>query len=208
MADGKQTRREQAKATRRKIIEAATDEFRERGYHGATIASIATRAGVASQTVYFVFHTKAELISAAIDYAVIGGDDPSGVPQESSWWTAMEQQRSAVGALRAFVNGVGPLFERASALSEILRGAALTDAELWQTHQNHENLRREGFSQVIAILTAKGNLRSGLDHVAATDVLMTVLSDATYYQYTIERGWSHERCMAWMSETLPRLLLT
>ena len=208
MADGRGSRREKARATRRRIIEAATDEFSERGYHGATIASIATRAGVAVQTVYFVFHNKAELISAAIDYAVMGGDDPSGIPQESQWWTEMSGQRSAVGALRSFVRGAGPLFERASAISEILRGAALTDDELWQIYEHHENLRREGFGEVIGLLEEKGTLRAGLNHETATDVLMTVLSDANYYTLTLDRCWSHEQSIDWLCETLPRLLLS
>jgi AcrR family transcriptional regulator len=207
MADRQRSRREQAQATRRRIIEAATDEFTERGYHGATIASIAARAGVATQTVYFVFHTKPELISAAIDYAVLGGDDPSNTPQESEWWDEMMRQRSAVGALRTFVRGAGPLFARASGISEILRGAALTDDDLWQIHQHHENLRRQGFGEVITLLETKGKLRAGLDRATATDVLMTVLSDATYYSLTVERGWSHEQCMDWMCDALPRVLL-
>ena len=38
------------------------------------MAAIAQRAGVAVQTVYFVFHTKAELLSRVIDAAVLGPD--------------------------------------------------------------------------------------------------------------------------------------
>lgn len=207
MADHGTSRREKAQETRRKILEAATVEFSERGYHGATIASIAKRAGVAAQTVYFVFHTKSELMSAAIDHAVLGGDGPEGTPQASAWWAEMTQQESAVAALRTFVNGAGPLFQRASALSEILRGSALTDDELWQTHQHHESLRREGFGQVVSLLISKGALRPGLDHATATDVLMTVLSDSTYYQLTVERGWSHDQCIEWMCDALPLLML-
>lgn len=207
MADDTGSRREKARATRRRIIEAATEEFGERGYHGATIASIARRAGVASQTVYFVFHNKAELISAAIDHAVLGGDDPSAVPQASPWWSEMKRQRSAAGALRTFVRGAGPLFARASAISEILRGAALTDDELWQIHQHHERLRREGFGEVIGLLEEKGTLRAGLDRTTATDVLMTVFSDASYHTLTVDHGWSHDRTIDWFCDALPRLLL-
>lgn len=65
-------RRQKADATRRKIVAAAHEEFAANGYQGATIASIARRAKVAAQTVYFVFHTKAALISAVIETAVIG----------------------------------------------------------------------------------------------------------------------------------------
>jgi AcrR family transcriptional regulator len=48
-------RKERAARTRRAIIAAATQEFRSSGYHGATMSAIAMGAGVAVQTVYFVF---------------------------------------------------------------------------------------------------------------------------------------------------------
>src|SRR3990172_9274928 len=115
------SRRGKALATRRKIIRAAHDEFTQKGFRGATIASIAAQAGVASQTVYFVFHTKAGLMSAVVDDAVMG--DAAIIPQKTEWWKAMEAEPDAVQAARAFIVGAAPLFERASAISEILRAA-------------------------------------------------------------------------------------
>lgn len=199
-------RRRKAEATRRKILRAAHDEFLERGFHGATMAAIAKRAGVAVQTVYFVFHTKADLISAAIDDAVMGDVDAT-VPQEAGWWTAMEAEPSADEALRMFVRGAAPLFERASAISEVLRAAALTDAEVRRTHEHHERLRREGFRQVIVLLAERGSLRDELDVDAATDVFLTVLGDAVWHQLRTEHGWPPDRVTEWLCAALPRLLL-
>lgn len=68
------TRKERSERTRRAIVQAATDEFRASGYHGTTMAAIARRAGVAVQTVYFVFHTKPLLLTATIDQAVMGDE--------------------------------------------------------------------------------------------------------------------------------------
>jgi len=198
-------RRDKARETRRRILRAAHGEFLERGYHGATIASIARRAGVATHPVYFVFHTKAELISAVIDAAVMGDQDE--VPQATSWWDAMLSATSADHALRAFVHGAGPLFARASAVSEVLRAAALTDPELRATLAKHDELQRAAYRQVIDVLTTKGTLRSGLDPDAATDILLTVLSDATHVFLTTVRGWHHDTVIAWLADALPRLLL-
>jgi AcrR family transcriptional regulator len=198
-------RRDKARETRRRILRAAHGEFLERGYHGATIASIARRAGVATQTVYFVFHTKAELISAVIDAAVLGEHDE--VPQETSWWESMLAAATAADALRAFVHGAGPLFARASAVSEVLRGAALTDPELRATLAAHDELQRTGYRQVIDALATKGALRPGLEPEVATDILLTVLGDATYVYLTTVRGWHHEAVVAWLADALPRLLL-
>src|ERR1700712_1847613 len=79
----KPTRKQQAAATRLRIIEAATGEFVGNGYHGTSMAAIAKRANVAVQTVYFVFHTKAELFAAAVDAAVLGAEDRP--PLEQTW---------------------------------------------------------------------------------------------------------------------------
>jgi len=207
MADVKGSRREKATATRRKILHAAHGEFCDRGYHGATIASIAKRAGVATQTVYFVFHTKSELISATIDNLVMGEDDPV-VPQESDWWRAMEADPDAREALRAFVRGAAPLFERASAISEILRAAALTDDEVRRTYNHHEQLRSDGFRGVVEAIASKGTLRSDLTVDTATDVLLVAFSDTTYVLLSVERGWGHERTVDWFCEAIPRLLLS
>lgn len=206
MSDVKRSRRERADATRRTILRAANDEFCEAGYQGATIASIARRAGVAPQTVYFVFHTKAELISAAIDLMVMGEEDPT-LPQDAEWWHRMVEEPDPVVALHHFVRGAAPLYQRASGLSEVLRAAALTDDELQRTYDHHEGMRAAAFHEVTEILSRKGKLRRGLTIDTATDALLVTMSDAAYVMYTTERGWSHDKVVDWFCAALPRLLL-
>jgi len=201
----KTSRRDKAEATKQKIVKAAHDEFIQKGFAGATIASIAAAAGVAPQTVYFVFHNKPALISAAIDAAVMG-DDPQ-VPQETDWWAAMLSAPDPVESLRIFVRGAAPLFGRASALSEILRAAALTDPEVRKTYDHHESLRRSGFGEVVAALAAKGELRAGLTVETATDVLLTVFSDSVYHLLTVDHRWEHAAVVDWLSSALPAILL-
>lgn len=199
-------RRKKADATRRKIVQAAHTEFITRGFHGATMAGIAARAGVASQTVYFVFHTKPELISAVIDAAVLGEENPRP-PQAQAWWADMAAEAGAAQALQIFIRGAGDVFERSAAISEILRAAALTDDEVRRTYKHHETLRRDGFRQVLEILANKGPLRDGRSFDELTDSFMTVYGDSTYNQLSTERGWSHEKIMAWLCDILPGMLL-
>jgi AcrR family transcriptional regulator len=210
MADVKRSRREKAAQTRARIIEAAHAEFLDRGFHGATIASVATRAGVATQTVYFVFHTKAELISAVIDAQVMAPDPATGEvrpPELMPWWQEMVTDPDPVSTLVRFVRGVAPLYERAAAVSEVLRAAALTDDEVRRTHEHHMRLQREGFGGVVRLVAEKGTLRDGLDEARATDVLLTVFGDSTYHLLRTEHGWSHETVLAWFEAVLPDLLL-
>lgn len=51
--------------SRKRIISAAVEEFGDRGYEGATIRSIAERAGVDSALVHHYFGTKADLFAEA-----------------------------------------------------------------------------------------------------------------------------------------------
>lgn len=206
MPDVKRTRREKAASTRRAIIHAAHVEFTESGFQGATMASIARRAGVATQTVYFVFHTKPELISAVIDTAVLGEDDPVP-PQSTDWWRAMVEEPDAVEALRIFVRGAGPLFARAATISEVLRAAALNDPEVRRTYELHEGMRRIGFSQVLDILEAKSPLRTDRTREQLLATFLIVCGDAVYHMYAVEQGWSHEEIVDWLCASLPGLLI-
>jgi len=200
------SRRERARQTRIKIVRAAHEEFLEHGYHGATIAAIARRAGVATQTVYFVFHTKAELIGAAIDTAVLGEDDPTD-PEHTDWWVAMLAAPTGAEALEHFVRGAGSLYSRAAGISEILRAAALTDPDVHAIWRHHDQQQVAAFRRVIETLTTKGPLRSGLDPAAATDILLTVYGDSTYLLLTTDRGWTHNQVIDWACQALPALLL-
>jgi AcrR family transcriptional regulator len=181
-------RRTQARLTRGRILDAAKIEFVENGYHGATIAAIARRAEVATQTVYFVFHTKVELMSAVIDSAVLGVDETP--PEASEWWMAMRETASAADALIAFVRGVAPLLERAAFVSVVLKAASLGDAEVQAVHDKHDQMQAAGYRQVIDMVAAKGPLHAHLTPTTATDVLLLLCGDNTYVQLRHDRGWS------------------
>ena len=58
------TSRPKSAATRAKILEAALDLFRERGYEAATMRAIAERAGVSLGNAYYYFGSKEHLIQA------------------------------------------------------------------------------------------------------------------------------------------------
>lgn len=205
MTDVNTPRRAKAAQTRARIIEAAHAEFLEKGFHGATIAAVAKRASVASQTVYFVFHNKVDLISAVIDQAVMGDTDLP--PQLTDWWQAMVAEPDAAESLKIFARGAADAFERAAPISLVLAAAALTDDDLRARHQAHEQLRRTAFREVIETVAPKGNLATGLDLDQGTDVLLTVFSDATYAALRTDRGWSQQQVVNWFAHALPTLLL-
>lgn len=186
-------------------MRAAAEDSRSSGYQGATMAAIAKRAGVAVQTVYFVFHTKPLLLTATIDNAVTG-DDP--VPPESTpWWQEATTTADARCAIELFVAEVATISERAATLDRVARAAAPIDPEVADVIAHHEALRATSFRNYIDTFVARGLLRECLDAGEATDVLLTLAGSDVFLNFTEDRGWSMERYVGWTTDTLCSLLL-
>src|SRR5436309_15491383 len=58
------TERKTKEVRREEILDAALEEFAERGYHGASTEDIARRAGISQPYVFRLFGTKKELFRA------------------------------------------------------------------------------------------------------------------------------------------------
>lgn len=198
------TRRERAAATKRVIVEAATAEFTERGYHSTTVASIARRAGYATQTVYFVFHTKGELLTAAIDAAVLGGGAP---PDKTQWWAEATSIADGPRSVELFVRGTAEILERAALLNQVAAAAMGTDPEVAEVLAHHERLREQGYSAFIGTLKKRGLLLPRTTNEEATDVLLTLAGPSVYLDLVHARGWGADRYMKWTCRTLSELLV-
>src|SRR4051812_32618691 len=68
-------RQEQARQTRRAVLDAARTLFLEQGYANTAMGAVATEAGVSVQTVYKLFANKPGLVKAVFDVAVVGDDE-------------------------------------------------------------------------------------------------------------------------------------
>jgi len=87
------------------------------------MTAVAERAGVAVQTVYFVFHTKAALLQACYELAVLGEEDPRPLHMQP-WRSEMQAATSGTEALRTFANGYASIAPRAAVLDDVVRGAS------------------------------------------------------------------------------------
>src|ERR1700740_3650369 len=65
MSPVKQATRLSAEERREQVLDAATHEFAHRGYHAASTAAIAERAGISQPYIYALFPNKKELFLAA-----------------------------------------------------------------------------------------------------------------------------------------------
>ena len=197
------TRREQAAATKERVIRAAIAVFTEAGYVGARMTDIADRAGVAVQTVYFTFHTKAELLQDCFDFAVLGPERLP--PMEQPFFSDLLAARSGRACLAAFVRGNSAILSRAAAITEVAESAP-QEPEAAAVVARSERLRREGLAQIVGLVSDRFRLRAGLTSDDATDLLLMLSSPATYL--TLRRyGWSEDKYVEWLTDTLARQLL-
>jgi AcrR family transcriptional regulator len=192
----KLSRRGRARATHWRIVKAAYELFCEQGYAGTTMAQIAQSAGVAVQTVYFTFHTKAAVLSRAYDFAVMGEDEPLP-PEKQPWFKAMLDEPDVTLSLRHFVTGVGEITRRVTPLYLAARVAADGDPDTARVMAFHEDWRADGYRQVVELLRAKTELRPGMDLERATDLLLLVAGMDVYRVLVEGRGWSHEAWVDW-----------
>ena len=180
--------------------------FRDEGYAATTMETIAIDAGVAVQTVYFTFHTKAELLLAAL---TVAGGDPGGPedPVERAWVGQVMSAASGTRRLALIVELGNEIYRRVGPLMPAVRAAASVDPGVDLAWQGLAARRRDGMRQVIEVFARHGELRSGLDPTFALDLLFGVHRSETYLAFTLECGWPIERYKAWQFATLARQLL-
>jgi AcrR family transcriptional regulator len=197
----KLSRRGRAKATHRRIVKAAYRLFCAQGYAGTTMAHIAEAAGVAVQSVYFTFHTKAALLSRAYDFAVMGEEEPQ-IPQRQAWYQAMTAEPDVAQALRHFVSGVGEITRRVTPLALAAQVAADGDPDTARVMAFHDGMQADAYREVVKLLSAKAELRPGLSLERGTDLLLLYAGTDVYHVMVEMRGWSHDEFLSWTVVTL------
>jgi AcrR family transcriptional regulator len=188
-----------------RITKAATSLFRDRGYTRTTMADIAQEAGVAVQTVYFVFHTKTQVLNSAYGLAVMGEDEPA-VPQEQAWYRQAVAEPDVTTAVRLVVAGLGEILRRVEPLDRAVRTAAAGDPDAASFLAQNEAWRAEGYQEMVSFLQTKRALRASLTQDRATDVMLFLASAGAYRTLVTERGWTHTEWIAWTSAALAEQL--
>lgn len=211
------TRAARALDTRRRMVAAAYRLFCDRGYLGTTMTAVAAEANVAVQTLYYTFHTKAELFGEAVGAAVVGFDnwsEPRGLPipvdelpRMLTWWEEFQSAPDAAGALKVFVHHGVDVLERVAPLVTALHGSA-GDPDAVAVGQLGEERRVDSYRAAVRTLAHKeGGLRPGLSVSEATDVMLVVFSAEIYQALASGRGWSRARCERFFTEVLASQLL-
>ena len=199
-------RRERALATRRRIADSAYELFCEYGYAATTVDMIARAAGVALQTVHYVFRTKGALLQEVVEVAAAGTHDRVPV-MERSW---IREALSVSDGRRAIALGVEhgvDIYVRVAPLNHALHAAASIEPELEAYLRSIKAARRGGMSRLITALATNEHLHPGLSVERATDLMFVLLSHETYLGLVHDAQWPLEEYKAWLYETLCEQLL-
>ncbi|HET9347491.1 MAG TPA: helix-turn-helix domain-containing protein [Candidatus Limnocylindrales bacterium] len=201
-------RAEQAAQTRRDIVMASGALFRERGYAGTSMPAIAEAAGVAIETIYRAFGSKAGLFRAVIEAALAGGAARADTPvEERPAIRAVIEELDPRRKVELYAATQPGIHRRAGPLLRTLLGAAGTDPELRGLWDEMEAWRLTGQGRFVGMLAEAGALRPGLDLDEARDVTWTLCSLANYDLLVTARGWSDARYERWLATTLKAALL-
>jgi AcrR family transcriptional regulator len=199
-------RQEQARATRRLVLAAATRLFLERGYAATTMADIAGAAGVVVQTVYSSVGGKAEVLKQCLDVAIVGDDEP--VPMvDRPEIRAVQEETDGRRKLEKFAAHLVRVQGRTARLTRVLHVAADSDPAVAELRRTALAGRRFGMGEFAANLKAQGLLRRGVTVDKAADVLAEHMDAAHYLTFVEELGWTPKEYQRWYVTVTSAMLL-
>jgi AcrR family transcriptional regulator len=200
-------RQQQASQTRARILDTAQRLFTQRGYGATTMEAIASEAGVATDTVYATFRTKAGLLHNLLDVRV-GGDDSPVALLDRAGPQKVRAEPSQRRQIASFAADVSEIQERAVPVDDIMRSAAGVDPEIAVLRARMHAFRYQNMRKFVSWLAAKGPLRAGISEEEASAIVWTVAGPEVHRLLRTERGWSRDRYVAWLADTLTRTLLS
>ena len=194
-------RREQARARRLAVVQAARELFETGGFRQTTIAAIAKRAGVSSESIYKTFGTKAALAKAVFDLELAGDDEPVPIAERPAV-QAIRDEPDVRRKITLFAEGLAQRQARSAAVQILIRDGRHVDdslAPVWAA------LQREGLTGMTALgrhLLDTGQLRAGLTIEQVRDILWNYLAIDAYERLVLIQGWSQQRYSNWLAHTM------
>jgi AcrR family transcriptional regulator len=149
-------RTERGRKTLRRLIEAAAQEFGERGFHEAAITGITQRAGVALGTFYTYFESKEEVFRALVR-------DMSNATRAH----VAEAARGAPDRLTAERRGLAAFIGFVRERPELYRIIEEAQFVAQDEYRKHYLTFAEGYRRNLAAARARGEIAEGPDELRA-----------------------------------------
>jgi AcrR family transcriptional regulator len=184
-------------------MEAAGQLFVEQGYSATTMEAIATRAGVATITVYSTFGTKRALLADLIS-AAVAGDQAAAPIYEQETAEAVRREPDAQRQIAMFASQMWDVLGRVSPLFEAVDQAATVEPEIAKLRRRMLQGRLHGMKVFAGSLT---KLRAGLSVDEAAESVWAVTAPQLHRLLVRDLGWDRERWVDWVGDALAKTLL-
>ncbi len=205
MAYDSRSRAASARATRRRVLDAAQTSFLENGFAGTTIRGIAQAAEVSQETIYKTFGGKAGVLKAVYDTSLVGDDDAVPLAQRPEALAVLNAV-DPVEMLRAYARLAGSISARIDPLLRVVLRSRDADASLSSFAHTIDAERRAGSAFWVGRLQAAGSLREDLDVERAADILWAL--NANELRWLLQdRGWTADEITDWLADMFCRALL-
>jgi len=201
-----QVRDEQARRTRRAIVTAAHDLFLAQGYAATTIDAIAEAAHVARRTVFNSVGGKAALLKLALDWAIVGDDEPVAMADRPAV-KAILAESDPRKALVLWVQAVADVVGRTAPLGEVLTAAADIDPAAAELLAEASRQRMAGAAAFMRHLASLDGLAAGMTEQRAAELCWALTDGHLYRLLVAQRGWSTADFTRWLSDSLAAALL-
>jgi AcrR family transcriptional regulator len=189
-------RSEHAAATRSRVLGAAKTLFARNGYSATTIAALAEEAGVAAQTLYSAFGSKAAIAISVMEDAVIS----SGIREANE---AALREPDGEKAVRLVAAAGSRLYSVEAELVRLLGAeVAANFARISNQHRLQDLTRLATSSPGVA-----SHFPGKEDARRAAVAAWAVSGIETYDRLVLQAGWSHEEYEQWLGDTFSRTLL-
>jgi AcrR family transcriptional regulator len=191
-------RDERARVTRRRIADAARTLFGRSGYGATTLQAVADEAGVAVQTVYAVYGSKAGILTELRSTIL-------HQPQAEDLFAQAMREVKAKRKLELFAQSIRQRWEWGHDIVAIHQDAGATDPSVRAEVDQVLGRRRAGIARLASSIEA--DLTPGIDVNDAAAILDALTLPEVYAQLTTVNGWSPDGYERWLARSLKRQLL-
>ncbi len=188
-------RQEQAQETRRRIVDAARDLFVDQGYGRTTVAQIAEVAGVAVETVYGAFRSKAALLRR-VWYVEFRGDEQDVPMYDRAEMQAILAEPDLAERIRRHATFVTASNRRMNPLLDALTGAAATEPAAAAMLAEWGERRIDVATRYAQAAAETGQL--AVSEEQCRDLLFATMDGALWRRLVVERGWTDEHYADWL----------
>ena len=188
-------RAERATITRRRIEQTARSLFAARGYGATTLREIADEAGVAVQTVYAVYASKANILRALTRALA----DDAGA--DAAYGEALAAADTSA-ALTHFAHSIRLRWETGHDIVAIGNDAASIDPAIREETERLLARRRGGIANLVRSMATRD--ASLIDQPRVLAVIDALTLPAMYADLVEGHGWTPDEFEAWLALVLRR----